>query len=494
MRIGPPPAFSRFASDVYRARLVMLREKVAPILANNLLPHFTDHTVTHSDQVTELVDKLLEDAKPNLSDPELLILYSACYLHDVGMQYEQAGQTQTIKGLNLDPAWDRQSEVARRDLLRRFHHCISAEMVGASAGAANPPIGFQLTSDFNAPYIAQLCHAHAIPTDTDDYRSLVEDGPGIRMGLMSALLRLADILDESRRRALPERARTLLLDIDSQKHWWRHYYTEGVILDPARHEVTIWFDFPKNRLTEYKKIIPALQMPWIQEEFQRHASVLFANGCQWTVRQQMSAKPYSDVEAMPESVLMAMVNELTHRNRARDEELRLAALTQLKEARPSFQRRLALLKEQEEMLAAGAYLLELSNIAFDLFGLGGRRAARSLLHNRFSNDYQQLAFDDRVRIGLCLLEWQIDADNDHEAVQLLDKLGPEFEALQSSDERKVAFTRLRIKVLDMQCAYDETKAVILKSIETATSLERTAMEADLAEMRLLHGDFPSKEG
>ncbi len=185
MSIGPAPPFKHIQDEKYRALIIALRLKVAPILANNLLPHFTDHTVQHSDNVTQLVDSLLEGAKSPLLDTELLILYGACYLHDIGMQYERAGTTRIIQSLNLLPPWDELSDVARRDLLRRFHHQISAELVQASVDAAEPPIGFQLTSEFNASYIAQLCHAHCVPTDTDEYRDLVADAPNIRMALLS---------------------------------------------------------------------------------------------------------------------------------------------------------------------------------------------------------------------------------------------------------------------------------------------------------------------
>jgi hypothetical protein len=63
MSYGSAPPFKHMSSEKYRALLTALREKVAPILANNLLPHFTDHSIAHSDNLVELVGQFLEQAK-----------------------------------------------------------------------------------------------------------------------------------------------------------------------------------------------------------------------------------------------------------------------------------------------------------------------------------------------------------------------------------------------------------------------------------------------
>lgn len=49
MSFGPAPPFKHLSDEKSRALLITLRAKTAPILANNILPHFTDHSVAHSD-------------------------------------------------------------------------------------------------------------------------------------------------------------------------------------------------------------------------------------------------------------------------------------------------------------------------------------------------------------------------------------------------------------------------------------------------------------
>src|SRR5437868_4760436 len=93
---GPPPALIHLQSEPHRALVVALRGAVAPLLGVNLFHHFTNHSVAHSDNVCVHVDSLIKPLQSSahpLSADELVILYSACYLHDAGMEYERAGQT-----------------------------------------------------------------------------------------------------------------------------------------------------------------------------------------------------------------------------------------------------------------------------------------------------------------------------------------------------------------------------------------------------------------
>ena len=186
---------------------------MAPILANNLLHHFTDHSVEHSDSLARYIDSLilpLQATAEKLSEDELLILYAACYLHDIGMQYEKAYETQIIASLKLSTPW---SDLSSDDLIRQHHAAISAEMVRASLNATAPIIGLQLTVDYFPTYVAALCEGHTLSTESARYKSLTQPGPNLRIELLSGLLRIADILDLSRRRA--NRPKALTLDLNT---------------------------------------------------------------------------------------------------------------------------------------------------------------------------------------------------------------------------------------------------------------------------------------
>ena len=125
MSFGEPPPFKHLRDKVRRASLVRLRSAVAPILANNLLPHFTDHSVAHSDRLTVLIDDLVEAVQATqqpLNNCELTVLYGTCYLHDLGLQYEKAGNTEVIQQAlsQTSQRWDVLSETAKRKMLRDY--------------------------------------------------------------------------------------------------------------------------------------------------------------------------------------------------------------------------------------------------------------------------------------------------------------------------------------------------------------------------------------
>jgi hypothetical protein len=350
----------------HRTLISSLRGAVAPILANNLLPHFTDHSVDHSDRLTTLVDDLIEPIQSGqhaLSQTELSVLYAACYLHDIGMQYENAGSTRVIAELALPHGWDALTEDQRRDLLRQHHARISAEMVQHSATGAAPLVGMVLSRELEPTSVANLCAAHTVDTESLEYQTLMSGAPSVRMLLLSGLLRMADILDGSQNRALREKARTLRLDVDAQIHWYRHHYTEGVVIDQHEKTVRVCFDFPPAKEKEYGAIVPELQMPLIQRELARHELIFHKYGLGWTLQRSVGSNEYGIKEAMPEPVLTAMLKHLFDLRQKTAEVNRQAVLRQFEEAQPSFERRLADAEQKHQDGDVAGWLRELAKFA-----------------------------------------------------------------------------------------------------------------------------------
>ena len=186
----------------------------------------------------------------------------------------------------------------RLDLIRRHHHQISADMVLASVNVANPPIKMHLGDEDCPAEIAQLCEAHCIDLASPDYANLLPDRPDMRLRLLSAILRLADVLDESRHRAPLEQADLLGMSVDSRLHWWRHYFTRDVTVEPDRNRITVWFEFPANKAEFYSNLIPALQMPWAERELAGHRAVLADNGLSWHLGWQIRPGPFKTLKKM----------------------------------------------------------------------------------------------------------------------------------------------------------------------------------------------------
>lgn len=488
-----PSLFTHINEPTIEALLIELRKRVTPILANNILHHFTDHSVAHSDSLVSIVNQLIEplqQSREALSSDELQILYSGCYLHDIGMQYEKADQTQVISNLNLPQAWKDLSDDTRRLLLRQHHAAISAEMVILSVRAEHPPIGIQLKQDHYAKYVAPICEGHTLDTTSDRYREIIKEGPNIRTSLLSALLRVADILDLSQRRANTDKARTLLLDLESQTHWWRHYYTEDVKIDQNEKTITVWFDFPTSRFDEYRRIVPPLQMPAIRAEFSRHTAVFNRYGLGWTVQEHIERNSFSTAEMMPDEVESEMLRHF-HLVQTKEQEKQRQVLEQLwEQARPHAERRLALLESRENTTQPAEYLREICAIAVDLAGVGAKRSAWALLNEHYHAKSQSLQPNERLQMGLTLAIMMIEDGYFYGAVNTLRPLLPLGEHLSEGDPMKTQLTMLWSKSLVSLGAYSEAVPFITRAIEvTSDGVVKEVLQAELAELQFLCGQI-----
>jgi tetratricopeptide (TPR) repeat protein len=490
--LATPPPFKHVTDLTVKARLVNLRESVAPILANNLLPHFTDHSVAHSDSLARYVDELIQPlqvTEARLNEDELFVLYAACYLHDIGMQHGKAYETKVIADLKLLTPWDGLTPEQQSDLIRRHHAAISAEMVRDSLNAAAPIIGLQLTVDYFPTYVAALCEGHTLPVESERYKSLIKAGPNLRIELLSGLLRIADILDLSRRRANRAKALTLNLGLESQTHWWRHHYTEDITIDQNQKLVSVWFDFPKSHYAEYRKVVPQIQMPWIQEEFARQTPVFHRYGLGWSLTSVINDRPDSAAEPMPDSVMAEMLKQLHRQLKWAEDEHRQMVVKLFEESQPHIDRRLAELESRNSLISRGDYLREVSKIAADLSELGGRRSARRLLRSAYHAGQAELNPGERLEITTQLVTLLREEDDTRGAVGALRELVPLAEALPDSDPRKLLFWKTWATSLAEEFAYTDAIAAFDRAIKLSPNdEEKNALRAELAEVHLLSGN------
>lgn len=480
--------FLHLKSKNYILLLQGLRKAVTPTLSNGMFPHFTDHSVEHSDRLVEIINKLIEpiSEQKKLTDQELLILFASCYLHDIGMQYENAGSTQTIAKLDLKQKWDELTENTRREYLRKYHHEISADFVMMISHGQSSPINHTLPPDMKPEYIAALCEAHCVSVKRPRYQELLDSTPGIRMPLLSALLRIADILDESCRRVTIEKFKTLLLDDESQKHWWRHYYTEDISYDIRKMKITFHFDFPKEKKKEYKSIIPYLQLPWVQSEFSNHNDVLNEAQLNWSLKWTLTEKPYKTVESMPESILVEMLKELHIIKGKESEEKQLMALNSFAESRPYIQRQIDALQQNEK---SDEYLLKLWMLAKDMKEIGGVRSAWNILKSDFNKNMQSLSRKKQAEVGTWLAETMLQDGAIRDATDIIISISGSIDDLEDISLLR-SFLKTKLKVMVSGYHWDEAK-------ETFTSLyqkisdntEKQIIIADMYEWAFLYGEL-----
>ena len=405
------------------------------------------------------------------------------------MQYENAGNTRVIQGMNLSPSWDEINENERRELLRRYHHKISAELVAESVGSGTQPINMQLRDDHHAAQIACLCEAHCVTPTTQRYSELMSESPRLRMPLLSGLLRLADILDESRHRACREKAETLRLNLESQTHWWRHYFTKDVEVRSDEKKITIWFEFPAEHVDEYQRIIPHLQVPWIEQELDHHREAFNQVGMGWTLQLKTETGPFSKVEPMPDLVMMEMLKQLRQRRLREEQQSRDVALRTFKEARPHVERRLASLKERKDATPIDDYISELALLANDLWDLGGRRSSWMALNGEFARTYSSLSVPTRIKIGTRLLRMLLDDDEPASARGWADQFDVDVTGLPGSDTQKAFGLEVLAEWYLQMCGYNQATAAFGNAISSAQTAAAGRLNAQLREMHFLQGEL-----
>jgi hypothetical protein len=204
-------------SPVLHRRFIVLRQELETnILPLNQLPGYTDHGVKHARNIQESLGRLIPNHIPEpLTAFEIFVLLCATLLHDVGMQ------------LNRTP-----DEPA--DQIRSDHYIRSRDFVLKN----NKGLGL---SDHEARIVAEVCRAHGMPNlDHLDSTDPSIHGHGtVRMRLLSALLRLADILDLTAERAPTIVSENKALSPTSAPHWDIHQHISDVRIEESSWTIAI---------------------------------------------------------------------------------------------------------------------------------------------------------------------------------------------------------------------------------------------------------------
>lgn len=495
------PAWQRLAHGTLRGRIASLRTAVTDLLAGNYLPSFTDHSVAHSDRLCDLIDKLTEPLEQQLNEKEAFILYSAAYLHDAGLQHQRAGDTGVVRQILSarfpGRVWDDLDIDTRRSIVRDQHHRISGEMITQSINAAYPTvIGIQLTDDWHPGQIRSIAVAHNLYMDAHDreeYANLTKDWGGVRMSLLSALLRLSDILDESRRRSQLYLERTRELPIESRMHWWRHYYVAEIEIGPAERAITLWFDFPAERRNQYREMIPPLQVPWVRAEFDRHSEVLARNKLLWHFKVSETPEHQSASRIMDDELERYVLEKLAAQRAQQAERDRIVVLEQLQVARPTIERQLAELREENNTASPAEKLRKFKELALHLDKLGGHRDAWITLWGEYNRLAKLVELPLALEVAADVAEMMLEDGASERAMRLLHELRAHSQALEPVD--RFRFTRLLARAYLEQCAYPQAQEMLQLAAKLAPNpASRDEQLALLEEARLLQGDFDSGFG
>lgn len=156
-------------------------------------PTFTDHTLLHTLNVTNITNQLLREDVKKLGASEVYIYLMATALHDIGMGVSDKDIASFIDSAGLGEYVNSHPELSRPTLIRKFHNEFSAAFVKKYWEILEIP------NERYRDAIAEVGRGHRktdlmdevlYPTDYD-----LGDGNKANLAVLAAVIRIADELD-----------------------------------------------------------------------------------------------------------------------------------------------------------------------------------------------------------------------------------------------------------------------------------------------------------
>lgn len=165
-----------------------------------IFPTYTDHSVTHSQNVLQLCNALLKEKIKMLNADECYILAMACYLHDVGMCIAESDYLEFLSQIDTHDYFDKNPESTVADTVRTFHNELSGCFIKKYADF------FEIPTEGHLFGIIQVSRGHR-KTDIFDKAEypdyILENGNTVHLSCLAAIIRLADELDVTVERNSP---------------------------------------------------------------------------------------------------------------------------------------------------------------------------------------------------------------------------------------------------------------------------------------------------
>jgi energy-coupling factor transporter ATP-binding protein EcfA2 len=260
--------------------LEAIRRQSALFTTKPIFPHFTDHSVSHSDRVADILLRLLsgfQKKESQLTDAELTIGLASCYLHDVAMQSSLGVSKKSVEKLDTDDLLE----------IRKRHGRIAAQWIidsidSSKKGTPEFPrrnLGLDHDGEIRelAPFIAEVCGNHSGEVDLPSKSHLVSHkGSKIRLLFLVHLVRLADALDSDYRRIHLRDLERWVVAPDSLVHWWRHHYVSSIEID-EKATIHVTLRFPPVLTKPYLDFFSAQVISYIDREIQSGRAIFRAN-------------------------------------------------------------------------------------------------------------------------------------------------------------------------------------------------------------------------
>lgn len=201
-----------------------------------VFPTFTDHTLLHTLNVTNITNQMLRYEVQKLNAEEIYVYLMATALHDIGMGVNDREMNAFIDSQGIREYVDTHPDVPKATLIRKYHNDFSYAFIKKYWGILEIP------NERYANAIAEVGRGHRktdlfdislYPTDYD-----LGDGKSANLALLAALLRLCDELDVA-----SDRNPDLLYDVETMVG-----LTERNLFEFFKHEAIHTVEFADDTI------------------------------------------------------------------------------------------------------------------------------------------------------------------------------------------------------------------------------------------------------
>lgn len=201
-----------------------------------VFPTFTDHTLLHTLNVTNITNQMLRYEVQKLNAEEIYVYLMATALHDIGMGVNDRDMNAFIDSQGIREYVDTHPDVPKATLIRKYHNDFSYAFIKKYWEILEIP------NERYANAIAEVGRGHRktdlfdislYPTDYD-----LGDGKSANLALLAALLRLCDELDVA-----SDRNPDLLYDVETMVG-----LTERDLFEFFKHEAIHTVEFADDTI------------------------------------------------------------------------------------------------------------------------------------------------------------------------------------------------------------------------------------------------------
>jgi hypothetical protein len=274
-------------------------------------------------------------------------------------------------------------------------------------------------------------------------------------------------------------------------HWWRHYFTREIEIEPEKNRITIWFGFPPAQREKYAKLVPPLQMPWIERELSRHREVLAENGLSWHIGSQVQEEAFGTLNEMPPDVESYMLQELARRKQVAAQQSRVDLLKHFDQTRSQLLAQIHTVQSRANTAGTAEFLTQMLRLSVDLWQLGSRLTARERLRSTIffaTKNGRSVPVELHIEAVIELAHMLVRDDQARDAMMTLVETQPMVRKLDDIAATKAKFYRLLASVALGAGYYKEGSEAAQEAIRLLPpGSAREEVAAELAEAVLLEG-------